>query len=120
MLPHHTTYVLDSHCLARGSLDTFVDDTKTATAKLLKYLVVTGNVVASHLVGLMLVAHRLALSTVWAVWGRSEPGEVELSVWVLGPTAATSKRGCSGPPPGERWLAVQWITPGNILKDDDE
>lgn len=77
MLLHHMTYVLDSYCLARCSLDTFVDDTKTATAKLLKHLVVTGNVVASHLVGLMLAAHGLALSAVWAVLGRSEPGEVE-------------------------------------------
>lgn len=53
----HGTYVLDSHRLARGSLDAFVNDAKTATTKLLKHLVVTGNVVARHLGGLMLATH---------------------------------------------------------------
>lgn len=51
------TYVLDSHCLSRGSLNALVDDAKTATPKLLKHLVMTGYVVASHRGGLMLIAH---------------------------------------------------------------
>lgn len=70
-VPYRATYVLDCYCLARRSLDSLVDNAKTATAKLLEHLVVTGNVVASHLVGLVLIAHGLALSTVWAVRGRA-------------------------------------------------
>lgn len=107
----HGTYVLDSHRLARGSLDAFVDDAKTATAKLLKHLVMTGNVVARHLGGLMLVAHGHC-----QLCGLSGGGQSQMR-WsgCMGPWADSSNVEARV----QRATTGRWITPGKVLKGDE-
>lgn len=111
--------MLNGHCLARGSLNSLIDHAKTATAKLLQHLVMTGNIVASHRGELMLIAHGHC-QTVWAAWGRRSESRVKWSEW-MGPWADSSNveaqvQRCHQ---RARCLAMQLITPGNILNDDE-
>lgn len=77
--------MLNGYCLARGSLNSLIYDTKTATTKLLQHLIMTGNVVAGHRGELMLNAHG-CYQTVWVVWGRRSESRTKWSEW-MGPWA---------------------------------